>query len=206
MIRSRISLLALTALASSAHAGGMILPVKGVRDVERAGALVAGAEDADSLWLNPAGLAHLASTRSLLVGVTYVNQQVDYARIDSGGNQMEPISNQYPGIGIPTLAAAFIDLVIQLGVRRGCLGQALATLLVVALLVTPVGQRPYEWLALGPTEARPAILIAGRSGWPCSSTLITVPRWVVTETPRIRLRSMSTDSHSRRQASARLDQ
>jgi long-chain fatty acid transport protein len=101
------ALAALAALAPPALAGGMILPVKGVRDVERAGALVAGAEDADSLWLNPAGLAHLAKTRSLLVGVTYVNQQVDYARIDSGGNQMEPISNQYPGIGIPTLAAAF---------------------------------------------------------------------------------------------------
>lgn len=93
--------------AESARAGGMVLPVKGVRDVARAGALVAGAEDADALWLNPAGLAALTGTRSLLVGVTYVNQRVDYARIDSGGNQMAPISNEYPGIGIPTLAAAF---------------------------------------------------------------------------------------------------
>ncbi len=107
MIRALVISTSIAALAGPALAGGMVLPVKGVRDVERAGALVAGAEDADSLWLNPAGLANLAGTRSLLAGVTYVNQQVDYARIDSGGTQMAPISNEYPGIGIPTLAAAF---------------------------------------------------------------------------------------------------
>lgn len=107
MIRRLAVIPPLAALASDALAGGMVLPVKGVRDVERAGALVAGAEDADSLWLNPAGLAHLAGTRSLLVGATYVNQQVDYARIDSGGNRMASISNQYPGISVPTMAASF---------------------------------------------------------------------------------------------------
>ncbi len=107
MIRWLAVISPIAALASDALAGGMVLPVKGVRDLERAGALVAGAEDADSLWLNPAGLANLVGTRSLLVGATYVNQQVDYERIDSGGNRMAPISNEYPGIGIPTLAAAF---------------------------------------------------------------------------------------------------
>lgn len=106
MIRGLVAICSIAALASQAAAGGMLLSVKGVRDLERAGALIAGAEDADSLWLNPAGLANLAGTRSLFVGATYVNQQVDYARIDSGGNRMDSISNRYPGIGVPTLAAA----------------------------------------------------------------------------------------------------
>ena len=106
MIRAAI-LLSSLGLAAPALAGGMVLPVKGVRDVERAGALVAGSEDPDSLWLNPAGLAHLVGTRSFLVGVTYLNQGVDYTRVDSGGNEMDTISNQYPGIGVPTLAVAF---------------------------------------------------------------------------------------------------
>jgi hypothetical protein len=68
------------------------------------------------------------------------------------------------GLAAGMLAAALIDLVIQLGMRRGCLGQALATALVLLLLVTPAGQRPYEWVALGPTEpgtasSRPPLLL-----------------------------------------------
>jgi len=42
-----------------AAAGGMVLPVRGVRTLERGGAFVAGADDADALWLDPAGLAHV---------------------------------------------------------------------------------------------------------------------------------------------------
>jgi long-chain fatty acid transport protein len=106
VIRGLVTLAALAALVSRAAAGGMVLSVKGVRDVERAGALVAGAEDADSLWLNPAGLAHLVGTRTIFVGMTYVNQDVDYTRIDSGNHEMGTISNQYPGIGVPTIAFA----------------------------------------------------------------------------------------------------
>jgi long-chain fatty acid transport protein len=98
---------ALTALMSStAIAGGMVLPVHGVRDLERAGAYIAGSEDADSLFLNPAGLAHLAGTTAILIDGAYVNQLVDYTRIDSGGNKLPTVSNQYPGIVVPTIAVA----------------------------------------------------------------------------------------------------
>src|ERR1051325_8770345 len=87
-----------------AAAGSMMLPVRGVRTVERAGALIAGADDADALWLNPAGLAHLAGDghKALLFDAAYVYQTVDYTRIDSGGNQLAPVSNQQPGQPIPT--------------------------------------------------------------------------------------------------------
>src|SRR6266550_9366690 len=50
----------LAAAPASSFAGGMVLPIRGVRTLERGGALVAGADDADALWLDPAGLAHLA--------------------------------------------------------------------------------------------------------------------------------------------------
>jgi long-chain fatty acid transport protein len=107
-VRRAAVLLALLAGASEAHAGGMLLPVRGVRTVERAGALIAGADDADALWLNPAGLAHLAGDghRALLFDAAYVYQTVDYTRIDSGGRQLAPVSNQQPGQPIPTLAGA----------------------------------------------------------------------------------------------------
>jgi long-subunit fatty acid transport protein len=96
------------AWASEARAGGMLLPVRGVRTVERAGALIAGADDADALWLNPAGLAHLIGDGKiqLLFDAAFVSQSVDYARIDSGGNQLASVSNQQPGMPIPTIAAA----------------------------------------------------------------------------------------------------
>ncbi len=105
------SLVAAVLLATSglATAGGMVLPIRGVHDTERAGALVAGSEDADSLWLNPAGLAHLLAapeTKAFVADAAYVNQSVDYVRVDSGNNQLAGVSNQYPGITVPTLAMA----------------------------------------------------------------------------------------------------
>lgn len=98
--------LLLAGLSTTASAGGMMLPIHGVHDTERAGALVAGSEDPDSLWLDPAGLAHLREGTAVLVDAAYVDQRIDYARIDSGDNQLGAVSNQYPGIAIPTLAAA----------------------------------------------------------------------------------------------------
>ncbi len=102
------AVVALVLVPLTAQAGGMVLPERGVRPLEQAGALVAGASDADALWLDPAGLAHGAGdgTKSFLFDVAFVGQAVDYARIDSGGNQLPSVSNQQPGMVIPTLAAS----------------------------------------------------------------------------------------------------
>jgi long-chain fatty acid transport protein len=99
--------LLLVLIPATATAGGMVLPIHGVHDTERAGALIAGSEDPDSLWLDPAGLAHLREGTAVLVDAAYVDQRIDYARIDSGDNQLAAVSNQYPGIAVPTLAAAY---------------------------------------------------------------------------------------------------
>jgi long-chain fatty acid transport protein len=103
-----VGLLGVSSWPREARAGGMLLPVRGVRTVERAGALIAGADDADALWLDPAGLAHLTGDGKLqfLVDAAFVSQSVDYARIDSGGNHLAPVSNQQLGMPIPTIAAA----------------------------------------------------------------------------------------------------
>jgi long-subunit fatty acid transport protein len=95
--------LVLLALSTPAYAGGMTLPMQGVRGLERAGALVAGAEDADALWLDPAGLATAAGAghQALLFDVAYVYQPVDYA---SAG---EVATNQQPGAPAPQLAGAY---------------------------------------------------------------------------------------------------
>jgi len=85
-----------------------MLPVCGARTVERAGALIAGSsDDADSLWLDPTGLAHLAGDgrTELLFDVAYVAQGADYTGIDRGGNR--PRRGIEPAIGFidPTIAA-----------------------------------------------------------------------------------------------------
>ena len=54
-----VAALAAVLVPSVATAGGMYLSTRGVRPTGRAGAFVAGADDASALWFNPAGLAHL---------------------------------------------------------------------------------------------------------------------------------------------------
>jgi len=107
-VRCVAILLVVGAAARDAVAGGMVLPVRGMRAVERAGALIAGADDASALWLDPAGLATLAGDghRQLLFDAAYVYQTVDYARLDASGNALPAVSNHQPGQPIPTLAGA----------------------------------------------------------------------------------------------------
>jgi long-chain fatty acid transport protein len=96
-------------LSGHALAGGMVLPVRGVRALERAGALIAGADDADALWLDPAGLAHVhgAGTKAFLFDVAYLYHDVTIEPVDTTGAAQAALSNQQPGRApIPTLAAA----------------------------------------------------------------------------------------------------
>ena len=105
----RTALAAVVLSTAVLHAGGLVLPVGGVRSLQRAGALVAGAEDADSLWLNPAGLAVLRGDgkRALLFDAAYVYQTVDYAPLDATGMPAPAATNLQPGHAIPQLAGAY---------------------------------------------------------------------------------------------------
>ena len=106
VIRTLIAAVVLS--TAVAQAGGLVLPVGGVRSLQRAGALVAGADDADSLWLNPAGLAVLRGNgkRALLFDAAYVYQTVDYTPVDASGVPQAGASNLQPGHPVPQLAGA----------------------------------------------------------------------------------------------------
>lgn len=95
-------------IATPASAGGLTLPVHGVRALERGGALIAGADDADALWLNPGGLGHLAgdNKQALLFDISLVYQAVEYTRLDASGTFFPQQSNQQPGTLVPTIAGA----------------------------------------------------------------------------------------------------
>ena len=66
----------------------------------------------------------------------------------------DPWLEMVRGWAAGALAAAVIDVIVQLGARRGCLGQIGAAAAVVLLLLVPGAQRPYDMLALGPTASR----------------------------------------------------
>jgi long-chain fatty acid transport protein len=109
------------AAESTAAAGGMFLPTRGVRPTARGGAFVAGADDLGAMWFNPAGLAATRSgePHQFLFDMSYVSQRVSYERMDSGFNELESIDSENTGLPIPTLGISFDvadDIVIAGGI------------------------------------------------------------------------------------------
>src|SRR5271169_3823767 len=81
-MRSRLAVLSLLALVAvaprTADAAGLYFSDRGVRPMGRAGAFVAGADDAGAVWYNPAGLADAGS--SLLMDFAWLRFSVAYTR------------------------------------------------------------------------------------------------------------------------------
>lgn len=119
-----IAIAALTActISGAAHAGGLQLASRGVRPTARGGAFIAGAEGLGSFGFNPAGVAALARDQHqyvALVDFGFVRQSATYRRVDSGMNPQPPVSNEAPGLPIPTIAASMDigrDGVLALGI------------------------------------------------------------------------------------------
>jgi long-chain fatty acid transport protein len=114
-LASLSALLVLVALPSVAHAGGFYLLDRGTRAMGRGGAFVAGADDPQSLWYNPAGLGF--SGNQLLVDGTMTFLGVDYTRVDSGGNTLPTVHGNSAPLPIPTIAGSF-----NLGLRNFVFG------------------------------------------------------------------------------------
>ncbi len=90
---------------ATAHAGGFYLTPRGVRALSRGGAFVAGADDPQALWYNPAGLAY--SGDQLLLDANLTLHEVTFTRVDAGGNTLEPARGYHPYVPIPTIAGSF---------------------------------------------------------------------------------------------------
>jgi long-chain fatty acid transport protein len=110
--------LALAALPSTAHAGGFYLLDRGTRAMGRGGAFVAGADDPQSLWYNPAGIAF--SGNQFMLDATMTVFGVDYTRVDSGGATLPTVHGNSAPLPIPTLAGTF-----NLGLRNFTFGVGL---------------------------------------------------------------------------------
>lgn len=120
---TRFVALLLLLAAAPAHAGGPFLPMRGVRAAARGGAFVAGADDPQALWYNPAGLATLAGGAravEVLLDAAIVDHDLTYTRIDSGGTALPPVSSEPQLLPVPTLAVE-VDLGSRLALGAGLL-------------------------------------------------------------------------------------
>jgi len=81
----------------------MLIPVHGMRSLARGGAFIAGADDADALWQNPAGLAHAAGERrqALLFELAASYSPVEITTPDGAR-----VSNQQPTQPLVAVAAS----------------------------------------------------------------------------------------------------
>lgn len=97
-----VALLVLLAWPRSAQAGGLFLTDRGVRPAMRGFAFVAGADDPQSIWYNPAGLAW--SDQQLLLDATLTFMRASFTRVDDAGNTLTPVDVDATPLPIPMLA------------------------------------------------------------------------------------------------------
>ena len=97
---------ALLGAEDEALAAGMFVTPHGARALGRGGALVAGADDLNAIYYNPAGVAAIdpgSSGWSGLLDVGFVLQHVTYTR-DENGIMRPPVSNDNNPLGGAPLA------------------------------------------------------------------------------------------------------
>jgi long-chain fatty acid transport protein len=119
-VRRLLALLALFATLAPtvpAEAGGLFLTDRGARPLGRGFAFVAGADDPQALWYNPAGIAW--SEQQLLFDATLTFLYGSYTRTDSGGNVLAPVDIDAAVLPIPMLAYTHPigDFTLGLGVH-----------------------------------------------------------------------------------------
>ena len=104
----------LSSLATGdARAGGLYFSDRGVRPLGRGGAFVAGADDLNAIWYNPAGLADAGT--SFLLDATWLHFSSTFARQSrcptNGGTQrtdsFPTVGGTTPVLPIPTIGFSF---------------------------------------------------------------------------------------------------
>jgi long-chain fatty acid transport protein len=100
-------------LSRDAHAAGLYFSDRGVRPLGRGGAFVAGADDLNATWYNPAGLADAGS--SLLLDASWLNFSSAFARQTNVPSAAGTVyTDSFPTVGgstkfipIPTIGASY---------------------------------------------------------------------------------------------------
>src|SRR5947209_8307602 len=99
-------------ISSTAIAGGVDLPIRGVRAMSMGGAFVAGAEGVNALWYNPSRI----DASSLDVEAAMVSLSASYTP-SSGDQAGTTVNNQASVIPNPTIGVIFrVNDMLSLGV------------------------------------------------------------------------------------------
>ncbi len=106
-------LLSMLLRGPSANAGGLFLSDRGVRALGRGGAFVAGADDIEAAWYNPAGLVQ--AQNSVLLDVSFLNYATTFSRqtivSDAAGASrtatFPTVSGSTKYLPLPSLGASF---------------------------------------------------------------------------------------------------
>ena len=78
---------------SLTRASGLFFTGHGVRGMGRASAYTAGGDDPSGIWYNPANIGGLNDLQ-ILFDSSLVLMQMDYDRVDSGGNSLPTVSTR----------------------------------------------------------------------------------------------------------------
>jgi len=97
-----LCLLTALAIPSMAEAGGLFLTDRGVRPMGRGFASVAGADDPQALWYNPANIG--LSGQQLMLDASLLFFRGSVTRIDSGDNVLPTVEADTPLLPLPGLA------------------------------------------------------------------------------------------------------
>lgn len=92
--------------AAPAQAGGMFFSARGARPLGRGGAFVAGADDLEAIYYNPAGLAEIGGI-SVLGELGFFFERVRYQRVDSGGNPQPAVQSDNQILPLPFIGVSW---------------------------------------------------------------------------------------------------
>ncbi len=110
---------ALLTVSGAARAGGFYVPERGARALSLGGAQVAGADDLNAQWLNPAGLARLGADLSLYVDLALIQSDQRFARAYDAetARKDERYANGFPVV--KSTGGAFFDPSLAVASRLG---------------------------------------------------------------------------------------
>ena len=102
--------LATVAVCGTARAGGFEFPDNGTIALGRGGAFAARADDPTAIWYNPAGLAGLKGTRTL-IDLNFPHLKVDFDRagVDANGASLYPTASNQAGFGVVPMVVQTAD-------------------------------------------------------------------------------------------------
>lgn len=168
LLAASLGVLGALCSATQAHAAGLYFSDRGVRPMGRAGAFVAGADDAGAIWYNPAGLADTPT--SILADFTWLRLTSEYQRqllIRDASDTLQRVDSpkvqgSTPVLPLPTLIGNYHIPSAKLSIAGGFYAPYVA---LAGYAETVAGQPSPARYTLGSFNASRVVLMGTWVGW-----------------------------------------